>query len=366
MTASPFLALPGAVAADGRAVAAHYGSPLREQRLLTEHDAIVDLSDHGVVTVTGPDRLTWLNSMGSQLVSGLRPGESSELLLLDPNGHIEHAPRVIDDGESVWMLVEGPETTPLIEFLVSMRFMLRVEIADRTGEYATIGTFGDPKRLGGVTTWRDPWAHVMTGGHQYAATTRHPGETWTWSETVVSRDRLAELSARAASGELQAAGVLALDALRIAAWRPRFATEVDDRTIPHELDWLRTAVHLNKGCYRGQETIAKVHNLGHPPRRLVMLNLDGSEGVLPAPGAEVFAERRGEQAVVGRVTSAAIHYELGPIALAVIKRTVAAESVVQVDADGTRVPATQEIIVPPEAGATANVPRLPRLGAVSR
>lgn len=59
------------------------------------------------------------------------------------------------------------------------------------------------------------------------------------------------------------AGAWAVDALRIAAWRPRFGAEQTTyRTIAHELDWLRTAVHLHKGCYRGQETIARVHNLG--------------------------------------------------------------------------------------------------------
>jgi len=179
-------------------------------------------------------------------------------------------------------------------------------------------------------------------------------------------------------------GILALEALRIAAWRPRFAAEVDERTIPHELDWLRSAVHLSKGCYRGQETVAKVHNLGHPPRRLVMLHLDGSDAVLPVRGDEVVlpgaspasatdrppsvskATGADDDTVVGRITSSAQHHELGPIALAVIKRTVDPLADLVVLADGIRVAAAQEIIVPPDAGASANVPRLPRLGAVRR
>jgi folate-binding protein YgfZ len=167
---------------------------------------------------------------------------------------------------------------------------------------------------------------------------------------------------RVASGEFAVAGTLAFDALRIAAWRPRFATEVDEKTIPHELDWLRTAVHLSKGCYRGQETVAKVHNLGHPPRRLVMLHLDGSEGVHPERGAIVRLDGK----EVGTVTSSALHYELGPIALAVVKRSTDPAATLIVDADGTPVTAAQEVVVPPEAGAEAHVPRLPRLGAVTR
>ena len=128
--------------------------------------------------------------------------------------------------------------------------------------------------------WNDPWSAVTPGGWQYAAVEHHPAVQWTYSEMLIPRATLAEL-------DLPLAGFLALEALRIAAWRPRLATEGDEKTIPHELDWLRSAVHLTKGCYRGQETVAKVHNLGHPPRRVVMLHLDGSDSVLPSRGDEV-------------------------------------------------------------------------------
>ncbi len=104
----------------------------------------------------------------------------------------------------------------------------------------------------------------------------------------------------------------AFEALRIAAHQPRFGLDTDHRTIPHEVGWIGAAVHLDKGCYRGQETVARVHNLGHPPRRLVLLHLDGSADRLPAHGDPV--ELGG--AAVGSVGSAARHYELGPIALA--------------------------------------------------
>jgi len=363
---SPFLDLPGAVDLSDSGVPSHYGTPLPEQRALVEGDAIVDLSDRAVLTIQGPDRLSWLNSLTSQAVSALKPGESSETLLLDVTGRVEHAVRLVDDGETVWMLVDRPEAEGLLAWLDSMRFMLRVELADRTADLATIGTLGDPPLPiaapnGVPLIWHDPWHAVTPGGHQYARG-EHPGADWSWSERLVPRDALPSLVARVRSGELTAAGTLAADALRIAAWRPRFSTEVDERTIPHELDWLRTAVHLSKGCYRGQETVAKVHNLGHPPRRLVMLHLDGSEGVHPERGAVVSLD--GHE--VGAVTSVALHYELGPIALAVVKRSTDAAATLTVDADGTPVAASQEVVVPPEAGAEAHVPRLPRLGAVTR
>jgi folate-binding protein YgfZ len=354
-----FELLPGAVGSPPQ----HYGNPLGEQKRLAAGEAIVDLSDRGIVTVSGPDRLTWLDSLTSQSVKGMRPGDSGETLQLDINGRLEYAMRVIDDGDTAWLLVEGDQAEPLVAWLSKMRFMLRVEIADRSADFVTIGSLGSPDLEvaapnGVPLVWNDPWASVVAGGHQYAHVAEHPGVEWTYSERLIERDALAAASA------LPVAGTLALEALRVAAWRPRFATEVDERSIPHELDWLRSAVHLTKGCYRGQETVAKVHNLGHPPRRLVMLHLDGSDGVLPAAGDPVSVGDADEP--VGTVTTASLHYELGPVALAVIKRSIAHDAQLSVLSDGIRIAAAQEVIVPRDAGAEANVPRLPRLGAVRR
>lgn len=373
---SPFLALPGAVEAIGRdaGVAAHYGSPLAEQRALARGRAVVDLSNRAVLRVTGPDRLTWLNSLTSQRLDRLEPGESSETLLLAATGRLEYAIRVVDDGTSTWLLVERDEAVGLAVWLESMRFLLRVEVRDETDRFATIGSLASEEGALPVASpngvpllWRDPWHAIATGGHQYATAPEHPGAGWSWREALVPRERLGELAGQVREGRREAAGLLALEALRIAAWRPRASTEADERAIPHELDWLRSAVHLDKGCYRGQETVAKVHNLGHPPRRLVMLHLDGSEGVLPGRGSPVGFERDGARVEAGSVTSSALHYELGPIALALVKRQTDPGATLLVEAeDGTVVSAAQEIVVPPEAGAEAHVPRIPRLGQVTR
>jgi folate-binding protein YgfZ len=358
---------PGAVDGTGVdvGVAAHYGNPFAEQRSLSAGESVVDLSHRAVLSVSGADRLTWINSLTSQSVSALAPGQSSETLLLDATGRVEYAVRVIDDGVELWMLLEREEAPGLLAWLSKMVFMLRVEVRDRTAEFATIGAFGSgtpgsgeipPAAPNGVPLeWTDPWASVAPGGWQYAVDDHHPAEHWTYREILVPRESLSAI-------DLPVAGFLALEALRIAAWRPRLATEGDEKTIPHELDWLRSAVHLSKGCYRGQETVAKVHNLGHPPRRLVMLHLDGSESLLPSHGDEVVLG----DVVVGHVTSAARHFELGPIALAVIKRTTDPLAELAVRTEGGLVPAAQEIVVPPDAGAAAQVPRLPRLGAVKR
>ena len=371
---SDLMALPGAVEATGpdAGVAAHYGNPFLEQRELAGGRALVDLSNRAVLAVSGPDRLTWIDSITSQSTKNLAPGVSSETLFLDPSGRVEYAAKLVDDGDTLWMLVEAASAAPLLAYLLRMRFMLNVQPADRTGDYAIVGSMG-PSELVAASPhdtpliWRDPWASVADGGWQYAGV-EHPAVDWTWTETLVPRTELIELGSTRAF-----AGTLAAEALRIAAWRPRAATEVDEKTIPHELDWIRSAVHLNKGCYRGQETVAKVHNLGHPPRRLVLLHLDGSDGSLPEEGDVVSLDGT----VVGRVTSPARHFELGPIALAVIKRSTAADATLTVspgnagaspDPSAPRVgiAAAQEIIVPVGAGAVAGVPRLPRLGATTR
>lgn len=382
MASSLFLSLPGAVEAQGdeSGVASHYGNPLSEQRALVA-GAIVDLSNRGVISVSGPDRLSWLDSITSQSLTGLAVGESAETLVLDPSGRVEHAIRVIDDGVTAWLLVDGSEVTHLYSWLERMRFMLRVEVSNRTEDFATIGWLEGvspqeqrEKALGLVAavpngipiTWRDPWPQVVAGGHQYAEVDEHPGEGWTWRETLVSRDKLGAVTDAVASADLTVAGVLAAEALRIAAWRPRLTTEADETLIPHEVDWLRSAVHLNKGCYRGQETVAKVHNLGHPPRRLVLLHLDGSDSIAPARGDKVVLQDAPEN-VVGHVTSSGLHFELGPIALAIVKRQTPTNAVLSAVSDGSLIAASQEVIVPPDAGAAVGrVPRLPRLGVHKR
>ncbi|GAA5032921.1 YgfZ/GcvT domain-containing protein [Microbacterium fluvii] len=360
--ADPFGAVPGAVIDD--AGLQHVGNPLAEQRALAQGAAVAPLGDRRVLVVSGEDRLTWLDSLTSQAVAGLAPGESTELLVLDPQGRVEHAASVVDDGESAWLIVDRADAEPLLAWLRRMRFRLRVDPRDADDEVAVVG--GTAAALAAVApaapsgiplVWRDPWPAVSAGGHAYAPNDGHPGLERDWSEAIVPRAEWAALAARAAAGEVALAGLQAADALRVAAWRPRWAREVDERSLPHESDWLRTAVHLSKGCYRGQETVAKVHNLGHPPRRLVALQLDGSDSVLPAPGDEV---RIGDD-VVGAVTSAALHFEEGPIALAIVRRSTPVDAgLVVATADG-ELAAAQEAIVPPDAGATAYVPRITRL-----
>jgi folate-binding protein YgfZ len=327
---SPLLDVPGAVPADGpdTGVAAHYGDPYAEQRALAGSSGLVDRSHRGVIRITGPDRLSWLHSITTQSLEKLAAGHTAEALILSPNGHVEHQLTLTDDGTAVWAHVEPGTAGPLLEFLESMRFMLRVEPADVSADY-------------GVLTLMGPGRPDPPGAA--AATLSAPFQM----DLVVAREELAGLAAGLRSGGAELAGMWAYEALRIAARRPRLGLDTDHKTIPHEVGWIETAVHLSKGCYRGQETVARVHNLGHPPRRLVFLHLDGSADALPAHGDPVELAGAG----VGFVGSAARHYELGPIALALIKRTVPVDAVLS----AAGIAAAQEVIVPPDAGANVKI-----------
>jgi folate-binding protein YgfZ len=297
--------LPGAVAAEGvdSGVAAHYGSFNTEQRALERGDGFVDLSHRDVLRVTGPDRLTWLNDLTTQYFLDLPSGQWTAALVLSPNGHVEHAFHGVDDGEAFTLHTEPGAGAPLREFLERMVFMTRVEVADV---------------LDVAVTWRPQ------------------GEAQRYD--LVPRDRLDEYAEAAGP----AAGIWAFEALRIARGEPRFGFDTDHRTIPNEVGWIPSAVHLDKGCYRGQETVARVHTLGRPPRRLVLLHLDGSENTLPTRGGNLTHDDR----VVGFVGSSARHHELGPIALGLVKRNVPVDATVY--ADG--MVAAQEVVVDPEVG----------------
>lgn len=342
MSDSPLLALPGAVPAP-TGVPAHFGDPSGEQWALEAGAALTDLTGLGVVRVAGPDRQTWLTAISSQALTGMRAGESRELLILEPRGAIQFACGVVEDGQAAWLLCEGAQAGALAAYLDSMRFRQRVEVADLSGRFAQFGAQHSEDAVASLPgwrfTWADPWPGPCPGGARYYAG-EHPGAGLRARIHVVEAARAADFARAwlAAQPGRQAAGLDAWEATRVAAWRPRQAREVAEPASAPELDWLRTAVSLDKGCYRGQEAVARTVNLGRPARRLVFLQLDGSTGVLPRPGRPVLDGDR----VVGRLTSVARHADQGPIALALVRRGLSPE--LDLVADG--VAAAQEPIVP--------------------
>jgi len=268
----------------------HFGEPNNEQKSLAKGDGWADLSHRGVISITGKDRLTWLHALTTQHLEKLEVATWVDALILDVQGHVIDQLFLVDDGQSVWLHLEKERVTPVIEYLNKIKFMLEVEVKDESEKYAVLRAPGITDAIGG------PYA-------------------------LVPRNELKETTDAFNKSHTQV-GIWALEAERVAAGRARLLFEVDHKSIPNELGFLNKAVHMNKGCYRGQETVAKVFNLGQPPRRLVLLHLDGSMVAMPEHGAKVFLDDK----EVGFIGTLARHYELGPIALAVVKRNVALDT----------------------------------------
>ncbi|MGH3716486.1 MAG: YgfZ/GcvT domain-containing protein [Micromonosporaceae bacterium] len=325
--------LPRAVLADGidAGVAAHYGDPLPEQRRLAEAAGVVDRGNRGVVAVSGPERLSWLHNITTQHLTGLAAYQGTELLVLSPHGHVEHHAVVVDDGETTWLDTEPDAAAGLLDFLERMKFFAQVELRDATAERAVVSLVGPDAALPGIALAAPdvlpvPGAKFATGAVPERATSVYAAAAL--PDGGIARrmpgDRIDLLLPRAAAADFMvgcgapASGIWAYEALRVASRTARLGLDTDHRTLPHEVDLLATAVHLEKGCYRGQETVARVHNLGRPPRRLVLLHLDGSSDHLPPSGSDISADGRR----IGYLGTAVHHYELGGIALAVLKRSV--------------------------------------------
>ena len=343
---SPAFALPGAVPAPegspDAGVPWHYGDPHGEQRALAAGGAAVDLSHRGVITVSGPDRLTWLHSLTTQHLEHLPVGESTTALILSPHGHVEHEMHLVDDGATTWITVEPGTRAELVTYLDSMRFMLRVEVADVTDDWAVVWEpirEQDPQRVTWLVSADVAGVPVPDSGSDRGGDATkyidHRPDTFIGREVLVPQAQVLS-----ALGDAPA-GTWALEALRVAAAAPRLGHETDHRTLPHEVGWIGPAVHLSKGCYRGQEAVARVHNLGAPPRRLALLHLDGGAEVLPVHGDVVLLDER----EIGWIASSARHHELGPIATAVLKRNVDSAADLIVRTSSGDVAAGQEAVV---------------------
>ena len=283
----------------------HFGEPNKEQRALAEGKGWADLSHLAVIAISGDDRLKWLHDLTTQFLLDFAAGAWTSAMILDPQGHVEYQFSLVDDGSSTYLVIDSSFTEGLTTYLNKMRFMLKVEVRDATSELAVMRAPGVTNEIGG------PFA-------------------------LVPRNELEEMKIAFNSTATQV-GTWALDAERVAAGRPRHGIDTDFKTIPNELGVLNGAVHMNKGCYRGQETVAKIYNLGKPPRRLVMLHLDGHAVVMPPTGTPVM----NGDVQVGFLGTVARHHELGPIALAIVKRNTPIGAELMVEG----VAASQQIIV---------------------
>lgn len=318
----------------------HYGNPLAEQKLLATGLGVVELSNRPVISLSGPERLSWLDSISSHSVANLIPGQSATTLILSPHGHVEHELHVIATNDTCYLIAEANTADGLVSYLNKMKFMAQVEIKV---ESDLVVVFEPVREIADLPTWLTPvefgelgltQAGSSAGGDQSRYLLPRPAK-FIGREVLLRKTELAKYLA----GK-QLAGSWAYNAIRIAAGVPRLK-DLDHKTLPHEIGLIGPAVHLSKGCYRGQETVARLHNLGKPPRRLTLLYLEAGDNELPQHGDLVkLADDE-----VGVVCAAAQHYELGPIALALIKRSVATDVTLLVNNQS----ATQQSIVNTES-----------------
>ena len=307
----------------------HLGNPLGEQRKLAAGLGYVERTGQQVIRISGPDAKKWLHSLLTQDILNLHDGDSTEALLLTPQGHIEQQLKLVVDGADLLVVVPVDKSSSLIDWLLKMRFRNQVEI-----ETTNLRVFGTFANIAGKV-WKDGYAWDNPKSARY----RLEPAPFGYQELISDR-----------GPDLEQVGEMAYQALRIAEGRPEIA-DVDERSLPHEFDWLNSAVHLSKGCYRGQEAVAKVHNLGHPPRRLALLHFDSGDQ-LAVKGDEVYYLDK----PAGTVLAGALHYELGSIALALLSRATPYLDLT-VHSGEARLAAQQQVIVPSDAGKAANLPR---------
>jgi tRNA-modifying protein YgfZ len=307
----------------------HYGDPLGEQRAAETDAVLVDRSHRAVLTLTGKDRQTWLHSISTQHVSELPEGASTQNLSLDGQGRVEDHWMQTELGGTTYLDTEPWRGEALLEFLRKMVFWS--EVTPSGADLAVLSLLGP--RLAdravldalGLDALPDESTAVALAGGGFARRMPSAPDGRIELDLLVTRGESAGWRDRLARAGVRAAGVWAFEAHRVAALRPRLGIDTDERTIPHEVGWIggpgEGAVHLDKGCYRGQETVARVHNLGKPPRMLVMLHLDGSVE-RPSTGDAVLVGGR----AVGRLGTVVEHVDLGPVALALAKRGLAADT----------------------------------------
>ena len=300
----------------------HYGDPLGEQRAAADGAVVVDRSHRAVLRLTGNDRKTWLHSISSQHVSDLSDGAVTQNLSLDGQGRVEdHWIQTQLDGVT-YLDTEPWRGEPLLSYLNKMVFWS--DVAVEPADLAVLSLLGphlvDPQVLDALGVGSLPAEGAAVALPEGGFLRRMTGPS-VELDLVVPRDQAAPWRQRLVDAGVRPAGVWAYEAHRVAALRPRLGVDTDERTIPHEVGWIGTAVHLDKGCYRGQETVARVHNLGKPPRMLVLVHLDGSAD-RPNTGDPVLAGGRR----VGRLGTVIDHVDEGPIALALLKRGLPADT----------------------------------------
>jgi folate-binding protein YgfZ len=282
-----------------------------QYRGLREECGLLDRSDRGQLTVSGPDAAAYLQSQLTNEVEALEPGGGCYAALLDRKGHVQADLRLLRIGaDELWLDAEAAATEPLRRHLDTYKIGREVEIEDSSGLRAITSLLGPRAvELAGVGTPPGEGAH-------------RSGERDGIELTAVRTDLGIDLISPAKSaGELRrrlvASGAVEVDPgaaeiLRVESGRPRFGFELGPEVMPAEAGIVERAVDFEKGCYIGQEPVARLHYRGRPNRRLVGLRL--------SEAADRGAQLRLGERTVGAIGTSCVSPALGPIALAIVRR----------------------------------------------
>ncbi|GIW08678.1 MAG: aminomethyltransferase [Dehalococcoidia bacterium] len=308
----------------GWTVPQDYGDVLAEAIAVRRGAGLADRSDRGKIRLGGPDRVRFLQAIVSNDVAVVAPGRGIYGLGLNHKGQIAAEFPILPWGEGLLLTVEPEERAFVVGWLRRFKLRSKVEIVDVTETIGLLSLAGPeaPSRLEEwlgepISLGREEVAErVWTGVPLLIAGNRDLGEIGFDLYLPVERVGAA-WDALLATGGVRPIGRAAWEALRIEAGTPRYGPELNESTLPPEARLEERAISYSKGCYPGQEIVARIKNRGHVNRFLRGLVFE--EGPVPAAGAALHANGR----QVGTVTSAAFSPTLGkPIALAYVRREI--------------------------------------------
>ncbi|HEX5982718.1 MAG TPA: glycine cleavage T C-terminal barrel domain-containing protein [Solirubrobacterales bacterium] len=305
-----------------------------QYRQLREECGLLDRPERGLLVVGGPEAAEYLQGQLTNDTEALEPGDGIYAALLDRKGHMQADMRVLRPGEEpdLWIDLEPEGLEAARRHLQMYKIGREVEVRDAGEEQALFSLIG-PRAVeiaGSAALPEHACETVVVGGAECLAVGTAAGIDVFVPAAERDRARDALLAGGAVEVSPEAAEIL-----RIEAGRPRFGAEMGTETMPAEAGIVEDAVSFTKGCYIGQETVARLHYKGKPNRHLRGLRLSA-----PAPAGTTL--RLGEKEV-GRLGSAALSPALGPIGLAILRREAEPGATVAVGEDGV----TAEVVALP-------------------
>ena len=319
-------------------VAAAYTDLLgAEHRVLTESCGLFDRSERGKLALTGPGAVEFLNGQVTNEVSDLREGEGRYAAFLTHKGKMLGDLRILarpgagGGGPELLLDTERATLQALFDMIRRFKVGYEVELHKRTLECSLLSLIGpladEVAGTEGLSATEHANAPITLEGMQALAI-----RTDTGVDLLAGAERLSDLTAALLARGATAVSEPAAECLRIERGRPRFGSDLDETTIPQEAGLNERAVSFTKGCYVGQETVARLYHRGRPTRHLRGLRLSAPA----ATGEELmFGER-----AVGLLGSTAVSPALGPIALALVRREAEPGAFLSVGVNGT----TAEIV----------------------